>query len=95
MKDLYNLLYPTEETNVAAATECLKLVRYFAPAAIWLNFACVKDKLPIDPPTNLLRQIEIIKEILKSDDLSEEGFSAVIANACELFFFENIKFLIY
>ncbi|KAE9552344.1 hypothetical protein FO519_004427 [Halicephalobus sp. NKZ332] len=82
LRDLYVLLYPEErfETNVAATNECLKLVRYFAPAAIWINLSALPD-VPIDQPSNLARLVQIIKEILESEKIGEEGFGTIVANA--------------
>lgn len=84
MRDLYLLLYPEErfETNVAATNECSKFVRYFAPAAIWINLSALPD-VQIDQPSNLVRLVQIIKEILDSEKSGEEAFGTIVANACE------------
>uniref|UniRef100_A0A7E4VNQ0 Mediator of RNA polymerase II transcription subunit 23 n=1 Tax=Panagrellus redivivus TaxID=6233 RepID=A0A7E4VNQ0_PANRE len=89
--DLYNLLYEEDTENFNTATgESIK-VRFFAPAAIWLNLADrIEREQAAHPesaaqylaPPKLVRCIEFIKDFLNGSKEIEEDFIAVIANSC-------------
>uniref|UniRef100_A0A914PG29 Uncharacterized protein n=1 Tax=Panagrolaimus davidi TaxID=227884 RepID=A0A914PG29_9BILA len=63
----------------------MKLVRFFAPTAIWLNLLAVKNTdVIIEPPPKLVRYVNFIENLLTSDSKAEkDGFITVIANSCK------------
>uniref|UniRef100_A0AC34GUA5 Mediator of RNA polymerase II transcription subunit 23 n=1 Tax=Panagrolaimus sp. ES5 TaxID=591445 RepID=A0AC34GUA5_9BILA len=81
--ELYNLLYHEDTSEVSTSAEQMKLVRFFAPTAIWLNLLAVKNTdVVIEPPPKLVRYVNFIENFLTSNSKAEEeGFITVIANS--------------
>uniref|UniRef100_A0A914R3U7 Mediator of RNA polymerase II transcription subunit 23 n=1 Tax=Panagrolaimus davidi TaxID=227884 RepID=A0A914R3U7_9BILA len=81
--ELYNLLYHEDTSEVSTSAEQMKLVRFFAPTAIWLNLLAVKNTdVVIEPPPKLIRYVNFIENLLTSDSKAEkDGFITIIANS--------------
>lgn len=69
------------------STECLDMVRFFAPALLWINLLYYTNcSMNVQPPQKVQQHIEFIKSQLESGAVLENGVLAVIANACKLIF---------
>lgn len=82
MLEIFDVLYPDEMVWVGCSTDCLNMVRFFAPASLWINLSqCLGISNP--PPQKVQQHIEFLKSQLDSGaPLEENGVLAVVANTC-------------
>lgn len=68
------------------STDSSNMVRFFAPAELWINLSYISGNYN-SPPPKIQRHIEFLKTQLESGVTLENGVLAVIANACKIFFY--------
>lgn len=81
--ELYNMLYTGDEVWSGAGTDSVHLVRFMAPACLWLHLSQRFGAENIPRPSDALRNhIQFLEENLRRDDAFQDFMLAVMMNAC-------------
>ncbi|KAI1723658.1 mediator complex subunit 23 domain-containing protein [Ditylenchus destructor] len=78
--EIFNTLYPHEMVWAGCSTDTLNMVRFFTPAAIWMNLSHYPANTPMAIPPKVQQHIDFLQTQLDSRQLPENGVLAVIAN---------------
>ncbi len=81
--ELYHLLYADEESKTGTVTDSVHLVRFLAPACLYLHLVNLSgvDNVP-QPSASLQTQINFLDTSLHDENF-EDFMLAVMVNACE------------